>query len=272
MPPAPPTRVPAPLPSGLLAGVAAGKPIVLFLDYDGTISEITPAVSEAYPIPGVREVVQRLAAHPDRCTVTIVSGRDIDRLCALFGTPEDVLMVGSHGLEVRERNGQRWLADDVAQALPEVKLVLRWLRENAPSDAGFLIEDKGLSVALHYRQADPTAATALIERLRLQVVGVGPHLRLGEGKMVVEALPRAAGKGYAVRFLVLKLPGSGQPIYFGDDLTDEDAFYALREDGITVRVGSDLRPSWAKFQVAAPRDVLAELTEIANMLEREQPA
>lgn len=268
MPLAPPNRVPLPLPPGLLAQTADGERVILFLDYDGTIAEITPAVNAAYPLVGIREVIRRLAANRDRCTVAIVSGRDIDRLCELFGATEDVVMVGSHGLDVRESDGQRWLADDVAQALPEVKSVLRWLRENVPEDAGFVIEDKGLSVALHYRQADAAAATELIERMRREVARIGPHLRLAGGKMVAEALPTIAGKGYAVRFLVRKMAGSPRPIYFGDDLTDEDAFYALREDGLTVRVGNEARPSWAKFQVASPADVMKELAELADALEK----
>jgi trehalose-phosphatase len=263
----PPTKVPQPLPPNLMAAVAGrGGRIFLFLDYDGTISEITPAFTEAYPVSGARELIARLADCANRCTVALISGRDIDRLTALVGLTQGLLFVGSHGMEVMEPGGQRWLAEGAVEGAAALERVRQWLRENLPTAHGFHVEDKKLSIALHYRQANPDEARRLTERFSRYVGEVDGGLRVTEGKMVVEVLPATASKGYAVRFLVQNASGQPLPIYFGDDVTDEDAFYALREDGLTIRVGEELRPSWARFQVQNPTQVVTALGCLAESL------
>ena len=258
------TEVAAPLPAGLLARLAAGHRIALFLDYDGTISEITPDVANAQPVPGARELIAGLASRPDRFRVVIISGRQTDKLVELLGMSRNITMVGNHGLEIVEPGRKGRMAVDPDLFMPAVRRVRNWLAEIVPPAAGFVIEDKNFGVAFHYRSADPGQAQAICIRLREFVARQAPPLVIREGKMVIEAIHPQANKGAAVRTLLSAGNEHRLPVYFGDDITDEDAFYALREEGITVQVCGEPCATWARYRVASPRDVTAALAEMAS--------
>lgn len=257
------TEIPPLLPAGLLATVAARHRLTLFLDYDGTISEITPDIANAKPVAGASDLIVRMAARPDRFRVVIISGRRTQTLACLLGGISGITLVGNHGLEIIEPDGTRRMAADPALFMSALDTVRNWLRENVPPASGLVIEDKHFSVALHYRLVDPGVAEDIGRRLGEFVALHAPPLIIGEGKMVLEARPRDADKGSAVRLLVDDIDAR-LPVYFGDDVTDEDAFHELRSGGITVKVGAQPLPSWAKYRVASPRDVVAGLAEMAS--------
>jgi trehalose 6-phosphate phosphatase len=263
MPPTSP-ETPLPLPAGLPGRLAAEHEIALFLDYDGTISEITPDLANAQPVPGAVDLLTRLASRPDRFRVAIISGRQTDMLMRLMRVPRGITIVGNHGLEISEPGQKLRMLADPALFMPALDSVRKWLRANVPSGAGFVVEDKRFSVALHYRLADPANALTLTARMR-EFVEQTPLL-IGEGKMVIEAKPRQANKGEAVRILTRDDDEHRLPVYFGDDLTDEDAFLALREKGVTVKVCEEGAPSWARFRVPLPSGVTAALAEMANAI------
>jgi trehalose 6-phosphate phosphatase len=260
------TETPPPLPAGLPARLATEHKITLFLDYDGTISEITPDVSNARPVPGAAKLIARLAARRDRFRVVLISGRQAQTLVRLLGEWPDITFVGNHGLEILEPGGGTRIAADPDKFMPALDAVGAWLLANVPPSAGFLIEDKHLSVALHYRLADPAAALFMRKRME-EFVGTQPALAIRPGKMVIEAIPFEANKGEAVRRM-MREGGEGRlAVYFGDDLTDEDAFFALRETGVAVRVGAQPAASWARYCVASPAEVVAALAEMAAVAE-----
>jgi trehalose 6-phosphate phosphatase len=147
--------------------------------------------------------------------------------------------------------------------MPALDAVRTWIRQNVPPASGLVIEDKHFSVALHYRLADPDIAREIGRRL-VEFVATHQPLIIGEGKMVIEARPRNANKGAAVRILTNDGNERGCAVYFGDDVTDEDAFYELRNDGLTVKVSAQPLPTWAKYRVASPRDVVAALAEMVT--------
>jgi trehalose-phosphatase len=257
------TEIPSLLPAGLLAGLAAGQRLTLYLDYDGTISEITPDIANAKPVAGAGDLIARMAARPDRFRVVIISGRRTDTLTCLLGGASGITLVGNHGLEILEPGGRRRMVVDPALFMPELDAVRTWLRKNVPPASGLVIEDKHFSVALHYRLADPGVAREIGRRLGEFVAIHTPSLIIGEGKMVIEARPRNANKGAAVRILATNDGGERRvAVYFGDDVTDEDAFYELRDHGVTIKVCAQLLPSWAKYRVASPQDVVAALAEM----------
>jgi trehalose-phosphatase len=256
------TETPLPLPVGLPAQLAAEHAMDLFLDYDGTLSEITADLANAHPVPGVLELLTRLAARRDRFRVAVLSGRHIDVLMRLLKAPCDITIVGNHGLEIADPGGKRRMLTNPALFMPPLDAVRSWLHANVPSGAGFVVEDKRFSVALHYRSAQPDRARDLAARMREYVATQAP-LVIGEGKMVIEAMPRQANKGEAVQILTRDSGERRLAVYFGDDVTDEDAFYVLREAGITVKVGNGHTASWARFRVASPTDVAAALAEMA---------
>jgi trehalose-phosphatase len=256
-----------PLAAGLPARLASQYKIDLFLDYDGTISEITPDISNAQPVAGARELIERLAGNPDRFRVVLVSGRQAEKLVRLLGVSRGITFVGNHGLETIEPGESCRMTVDPGLILPALEAVREWLRTNVPYGMGFVIEDKQFTVALHYRLADPSPALAVRLRLREFVRTQTPALETRDGKMVIEAVPVQANKGEAVRRLMRENREERFPVYFGDDVTDEDAFFALRYTGVTVKVGGQPCPSWARYRVASPREVTLALGEMASALE-----
>jgi trehalose 6-phosphate phosphatase len=189
-----------------------------------------------------------------------------------------VMYAGVHGLEIAGRSREVSIdnghgdvrvagdvADEVARCAPELNRVRAWLAENVPRGAGFEVEDKRLSVALHYRNAERAAAIALRAEFEEFVRAKTPHLRTVRNKMVVEALSPAASKGKALRALFREVGVAFVPVYFGDDRTDEDAFAELVSRGIGVLVG-EARPSLARYRVESPAAVARVLTALAASL------
>jgi trehalose-phosphatase len=157
------------------------------------------------------------------------------------------------------------VSESVALSATELDRVRAWFAHNVPDGAGFEVEDKQSAIALHYRNAEPAAAAAVIARFEEFVRTDAPHLRAAHNKMVVEALPVAASKGEAVRALSSAAGAAFVPVYFGDDRTDEDAFAALLARGVGVLVG-EARPSLARWRVESPAAVARILIALAKVL------
>ncbi|MGB6552886.1 MAG: trehalose-phosphatase [Candidatus Binataceae bacterium] len=263
-----PVAIPKPLPPDLLTGIIRKRKLLLCLDYDGTISEITARPAEARPVPRARETLRALAAHPERVAVAIISGRDLATLRALLRPQGGVWMAGSHGIELIDPRGKRYSRRASVQARAEIAEIRVWMKREVRPRDGFVIEDKRVAIALHYRNAKPAAASVVRAGLRELIEARCPSVAILRGKMVDEAIPRGiGGKGAAVR-TIQKLIGEHAliPVYFGDDTTDEDAFRELRDDGVTIRVGG-ARRSWAQFRVTSPAEVVAVLGELLAKLE-----
>lgn len=248
----------------LLAAIAGRRPAI-FLDYDGTLTPIVARPELAILGPAQRTVIKRLA---ERLPVAVISGRDrqdVERLVGIDG----LVFAGSHGFDIRVPGAGRLdheVGGDFGPALDRAETELRRLVE--PID-GALIERKKLSVAAHYRQideADLPAFFAAIDR----VAAAEPDLKRMRGKKVFEFEPKLDwDKGKAVRWLLRALDLDGPdivPLFFGDDVTDENAFAALQADGIGIVVAtpeddSD-RMTAAGFRVDDPDAALAVLQRL----------
>lgn len=219
---------------------------VFFLDYDGTLAPIAPRPEEALPHP---EALRVLEALRQRYPVYVVTGRrveDLERLLPLAGLP----VVGGHGLEEGVVGGEK-------RSLFPVDLAP--LRAHLPQCPGVRVEDKGFSLALHYREArhEARALACLKAWLReveelLRALG----LEVLQGKKVLEIKPRGVNKGEAVLRLLARHPGR-TPVYIGDDATDEAAFRALEGRGLTLKVGPG--PTAAQGRLRDTEAVLAYL-------------
>ncbi|HVB82840.1 MAG TPA: trehalose-phosphatase [Candidatus Binataceae bacterium] len=266
----------------MLEKLAARGPILLCLDYDGTISELVSRPAMARPVEGVIAALKSIAPLRERVAIAIVSGRPVAELRRMTGLGQQVMYAGVHGLEIAGRLGETGgdnvgddarvsgevaanMEDDVARCAAELDRVRAWLARNVPEGAGFEVEDKRLALALHYRNAERAAGAALCARFEEFVRADAPHLRAAHNKMVVEALPAAASKGAAVRALGRAAGAAFVPVYFGDDRTDEDAFAELASRGVGVLVG-EARPSLARWRVDSPADVARILTALAAAL------
>ncbi|MGA7761246.1 MAG: trehalose-phosphatase [Candidatus Binataceae bacterium] len=258
----------------MIEELAARSPILLCLDYDGTISELVSQPVMARPAEGVVTALRALAPRRERIAVAIVSGRPVAQLRRMTGLGRQVMYAGVHGAEIAGRSREAGgddvhddvrVAESVALCAPELERVRAWLAHNVPDSAGFEVEDKRLALALHYRNAESAAAAALRARFEEFVRTGAPHLRVAHNKMVVEALPAGASKGAALRALGREAGPTFVPVYFGDDRTDEDAFAELLTRGVGVLVG-EARPTLARWRVESPAAVARILTALAATL------
>jgi trehalose 6-phosphate phosphatase len=204
----------------------------LFLDFDGTLAEIAPS-------PGLVRVPARLprllGELADRLAgaVALVSGRSLDDLARMVA-PFEGALAGQHGLERRCSDGSV-VRCPAEPALQEIRAALAGF---AAQHAGIILEDKGGSLALHYRQVPSAEVTCreLVGQIALASRGAFEAL---EGKMVIELRPRSCGKGRAIEAFLAEMPFHGRvPVFIGDDVTDEDGFVVVNQlGGVSVKVG-----------------------------------
>ena len=215
----------------------------LFLDYDGTLVGLAPTPGEAVADEELRSLLGGLQARLEGA-LAIVTGRpvaDIDHFLA----PLRLTVSGLHGLVRRREDGTTTEAEVPPDLLEPVRASFA---DFAAAHPGTLMEDKRLSLALHYRQAPHLEAVAigLAEALAGASDGL---LRLQRGKMVVELLPKGSDKGDAIRTL-LEEPGftARLPVFVGDDVTDEAGFRSVNAlSGVSVRIGAG--PSEAAYRL-----------------------
>jgi trehalose 6-phosphate phosphatase len=227
----------------------------LFLDVDGTLVEIadTPDSVRADPrLPGVLTA----AANTLGGAVALVSGRPIATLDRLLH-PVRLPAAGLHGLERRTIDG----TVSAAVRPPAIREAVAAAQHFADGHDGVLVEDKRLTVALHYRSAPDLgpAVRAFADGL-LKTLDAG--LRIQTGKMVVEIRPAGADKGTVVEAFMNEAPFAGRvPVFIGDDVTDEAGFEAVnRLGGQSIRVGAE-QPTAARFRIPGVEPLLTWLAE-----------
>ena len=229
----------------------------LFLDFDGTLAAIAPRPEDVHVADWVVPTVAHLHAALGGA-VAIISGRpltELDRLLAPLRLPA----AGVHGVERRDAQGRTRVQ---AGSLPED--VLRTAEQLLARYPALQLERKPSALALHYRGAphlDDVCAHAMLAAVRPYADWVALI-----GKCVVEIKPRRASKGNAVReFLESAAFAGREPLFIGDDATDEDGFTAVQAAGGTgVKVGDG--PSGARCRLADPEAVRRWLEAAASAL------
>ena len=254
------------LPESLLPDLLQRKPILLCLDYDGTISEIAREPKLALPVDGVANELRLLAAHRGRVETAVISGRAIRDLRSMLPVPPGIALVGVHGLQLIDATGTIEVARGIKDCREDLESVRAWLDHNLPANSGFIVENKGVAIALHYRQAAGPIAQYVRDSFEQFITECTTSLRPRHGKMVIEALPKIATKATALRTLWRRVGDEFEPVYFGDDLTDEDAFRELAARGVAVLVG-DPRRSAARYRLETPADVVRILKALTAVLE-----
>jgi trehalose 6-phosphate phosphatase len=259
------TNIPIPLDSRRLVECARARGLMLALDYDGTLADITADPAHATPYPGVREELSRLISARASLVIAIVTGRRLTEVQRLLGITRGLYFSGLHGLERQTSDGRFEFPLEPADCGPELDKLRVWLRDNVPRDRGFWIEDKQLTVGLHYRLAIPEEAAGLSAKLEEFARVETPRLKLIRLKMLIEAMPKAASKGAALSTLRRELANSYPTAYFGDDRTDEDAFAVLGGDDFGVLVGSP-RPTRARYRIDSPAAMVELLRVLGDAL------
>jgi len=256
--------------------VATRRPVV-FLDFDGTLSDITAHPDSATLVDGAAEALRALA---EQCPVAVISGRDLADVRERVKVDE-VWYAGSHGLELMAPDGTYHENAGAADLIGTLARAACRLAEMIGDISGIELEHKRFAVAVHYRNADP----ADIDRVTAAVRSLGRSegLRTTAGRKVIELRPNLYWeKGTTLNWLLERIHASDcatdaasvLPIYIGDDITDEDAFDAVQFDGVGIVVRHDEhgdRPSAALFSLESPSTVVEFIGRLARDLERAAP-
>lgn len=230
----------------------------LFIDVDGTLLEIAPTPELVHVPPGVPALLARLAEQRGGA-LALVSGRKIDEIDRLF-RPWRGPAAGVHGAECRGIDGRVAASGDgpadqaAAAALDRLRPALRQLARRLP---GVALEDKGKTVAVHYRQA-PEKADEIRSEIEPLLRDEADRLRLIAGKMVFELQPRHHGKDGAIAAFMAEPPFQGRiPVFLGDDTTDEDGFAEVnRRGGVSIRAGAPSAATAAAYSLPSVSAVL----------------
>lgn len=210
---------------------------VLFLDYDGTLTPIVKKPSLAVLSKSRRASLKKISK---RLLTAVISGRMLSDLKKRVGIT-GIYFAGNHGFEIQ--GPKISLTHPKALlAKPLIRRIKLKLQKNLKGVKGIIVEDKILTLSLHYRmaQAKDLKSIKKIFSETTKPFLKSKKIRITYGKKVFEVRPNIPwNKGHAVLWFLRKL-GKGKkllPIYIGDDRTDEDAFLALKNRGITIRVG-----------------------------------
>ena len=243
------------------ARIRASGRVLLACDFDGTLAPIVERPEDARILPECAEALREIASLP-AFEVAVISGRALVDVRARVGLSEAVYS-GNHGMEI-EGTGLSAEDETAAAARMTMRDIARSLASAIAAIPGAFVEDKGLSLSIHYRltpdDLEPEVEARAREALAEPVAG--GQVIIVQGKKVLDIRSASArDKGAALRFLmeILDRRGDGEahmPIYLGDDRTDEDAFRAAnRADGISVYVGPGGWGTDAMYQLDAPADV-----------------
>ncbi len=248
-----------------------GRRLALFLDYDGTLTPIVPRPEDATISDEVRDLLRELAK---RVPLAIVSGRDLADVRRMVGVDE-LTYAGSHGYDVHGPEGLRMQQEQAVERLPELDAAETALQSSLAPIEGVALERKRFAIAVHYRHV-AAGDEARVEQAVDRAVAAHPSLRKKGGKKIFELQPDVPwDKGRAVLWLLERLGLTGDevlPIYIGDDVTDEDAFEALRGRGIGIRVGLPDEPTAAEIVLHDTDEAIAFLRALLDHLSRPEPA
>jgi len=257
----------------------AASHIALFSDYDGTLTPIAERPELAEMPSSIRDVLE-VIARQRHCMVGIISGRALSDLRDMVGI-RGIVYAGNHGLEI-EGPGIRFIDPLADELRPVLNLMHRALARSLETIKGALVENKGLTLSVHYRLAGEQEEDQ-VKRIFEKVLATAHSLekvKITAGKKVLEVRPPVDwDKGRAITFLMdayarQDRKGKTLPIFLGDDATDEDGFKVLKErDGISIHVGGGESRTSARYFLKSPEEVrefLARLLECRRETAREE--
>lgn len=248
--------------------------IYLFLDYDGTLAPIARTPAGAAMPDVLKDALSRLSKAGD-VKIAVVSGRSLKDIKGRIGL-KNIVYVGNHGFEI-EGPKMRFESPVSVKYKTLLKSLKSRLKKNLARIKGVLIEDKDYSLSIHYRLVDKKHVPVLKALFHESTIRdeVRNNIATGTGKMLLEVRPPVDwDKGKAVSWLldrqrsILKQRAHRIfPVYVGDDVTDEDAFKTLKDEGLTIFVGRP-KKSLAKYYL----NDTAEVNQLLKLILEEKRA
>ncbi|KAL0878262.1 hypothetical protein Bca101_027968 [Brassica carinata] len=231
-----------------IMNAAKGKQIVMFLDYDGTLSPIVEDPDKAYITHEMREVVKDVALN---FPTAIVTGRSIDKVRA-FVKLNEIYYAGSHGMDIEgptnENNygesNQGVLFQPAREFVPMIEKVVKILEEKTKCIPGAMVENNKFCLSVHFRRVDE------------KVLEIRPTIKWDKGQAL----------NFLLRSLGFENSENVVPVYIGDDRTDEDAFKVLREKGqgfgiLVSKVPKETNASYSLQDPSQVNEFLKRLVE-----------
>uniref|UniRef100_A0A5B7AQ92 Trehalose 6-phosphate phosphatase n=1 Tax=Davidia involucrata TaxID=16924 RepID=A0A5B7AQ92_DAVIN len=258
-----------------ITNASKGKQIVMFLDYDGTLSPIVDDPDRAFMSDQMRATVRKLARY---FPTAIVSGRCRDKVYNFVRLAE-LYYAGSHGMDIKgpskgskykKGTHQAVLCQPASEFLPMIDQVYEALVEKTKSTPGAKVENNKFCLSVHFRCVDEKKWSELAQEVK-SVLKEYPKLRLTQGRKVLEIRPSIKwDKGKALEFLLESLGYANCtdvfPVYIGDDRTDEDAFKVLRErgQGFGILVSKIPKDTNASYSLQEPSEVMDFLQRLVH--------
>lgn len=220
------------------------KKLLLLLDYDGTLTPIVSRPEYAVLSDDMRNVLKKIAK---KYSTAVISGRAIDDVKNMMKI-ENIYYAGNHGFEIT--NDTKLMNPEAEKTKPVIAEICEQMQRRIGHIKGSIVENKGVTASVHYRMV-PDDDFAELEKIFNGVITSYVEegkIRITKGKKVFEIRPNIEwDKGKAVSWVIDAIGKKGLPVYIGDDRTDEDAFIALKNKGITVLVSEKIKKSNAEY-------------------------
>ncbi len=246
----------------------SNKHVLLAFDYDGTLTPIVKKPELAKLSPSMKNLLRDISLNPF-FSLAVISGRPLKEIEKMVGLKK-VIYAGNHGLEIKGPEVN--FVDPTAQkAQPLMKNLYKLLSGKLRSVKGALVENKGLSLSVHFRLVKDKKDLQKLDKLFYNIISPLERrrkIKVTFGKKVYEIRPPVAwDKGKCLSRLLIEESRKGEspfPVVFGDDRTDEDMFRVIRKKGVSVFIGPPGRSSSARYYI----NNVSELKEILKRIER----
>ena len=245
-----------------LLGENIGRHPVFLFDFDGTLAEIALTPDEVNFKPFTKYLIEKIAGS---LPVGIISGRMLGELKKLVGI-NGIYYSGNHGIEI-EGPGLHFIEPASSESINLMAELLKELRHKL-SLYKCLIEDKKYSISIHYRTIDPKRVNDLlfdVSRILEKPLN-RKEIKILNGKKVVEVKPPVEwNKGKGVEIIMRHLKNVDTPVFFGDDLTDEDAFETVNLlNGVSALIGNERSSTKAKFKLGSTHELAGLLARFIS--------
>jgi len=247
------------------------KFIFLFLDYDGTLTPIVDTPAKAIISKKTKKLLHKLLKS-SKCKLAIISGRSLKDIKNKIGL-KDIIYVGNHGLEIEGPKIKFEISIPI-KVRTTIRQIVTVLQNKLSKIKGVIVEDKNLTLSVHYRlvtSTDTSSIKKIVNEITRPYLTRG-MIKINPGKKVIEIKPPIKwDKGKVVLWLLRKeqfVSGENNffSIYFGDDITDEDAFRVLKNKGLTIFVGRP-KVSSADYYLKNTKEVTKFIKQILKLQE-----